>query len=173
MADKSTQYLRNTTGYNSGDWGRDNRGWDDGPQVQEQAQQDSIISDEQAKAIDDTLAKGVGVILGLAVMILAIPALVGLLIVGLLIGFAVSYSLFRFIRYRAHFIAGINAILTVVLGVLFMVTGGVNRIVAGYMSIYHNLKNGLAGPIEAVATGIGASAAPLAFLGTIVGLWDP
>ena len=146
MADKSTQYLRNATGYNSGDWGRDNRGWDDGPQVQEQAQQDSIISDEQAKAIDDTLAKGVGVILGLAFMILAIPALV-----GLLIGFVVSYSLFRFIRYRAHFIAGINAILTVVLGVLFMVTGGVNRIVAGYMSIYPNIKNGLAGPIEAVS----------------------
>ena len=139
MAAKSTQYLRNATGYNSGDWGRDNRGWDDGPQVQEQ---DSIISDEQAKAIDDKLAKGVGVILGLAFMILAIPALV-----GLLIGFAVSYSLFRFIRYRAHFIAGINAILTVVLGVLSMVTGGVNRIVAGYMSIYTNIKNGLAGPI--------------------------
>lgn len=166
MADKSTQYLRNTTGYNSGDWGRDNRGWDDGPQVQEQAQQDSIISDEQAKALDDTLAKGLGVILCLAVMILAIPALL-----GLLIGFAVSYSLFRFIRYRAHFIAGINAVLTVILGVLFMATGGINRIVAGYMSIYHNIKSGLAGPIEAVATGIGASAVPLAFLGIIIGLW--
>lgn len=166
MVDKSTGYLRNATGYNSGDWGKDNRGWDDGPQVQEQPHQDSIIGDEQAKALDDTLAKGLGLVFGLIFVIAALPALAGILVT-----FLAVYSLFRFAHYRAHFIAGIGAVASLVLGVLFMATGGVSRILAGYISIYHNIKDGLAGPVEAVKTGLGASFMPLMFLGMIIGVW--
>lgn len=163
-SNRSKSYMRSTTGYNSGDWGDTNKGWDDGPETVV-VENHGGMSDEQAARMDDAIAKGAAFIILLALFILSLPFLLGMVLSG-----AVAYSLFRFLHYRPKFIAMFSGVFSVIMLIVFMMNGAFAKIGSGYASIITGIKQHV-GVLDAVHTGLSSTFVPLFILGLLAGVW--
>lgn len=87
--------------YNSGDWGKGNHGWDN---AQPEYYDDYGMPQQSGPSrSDETLAKVIGWVLGIALALLFLPVIIVA---------CVFYGLFRLFRFRPNFIALIGAIST-------------------------------------------------------------
>lgn len=163
MTDQDLRYLRNATGYNSGDWGKDNRGWDDGPEESDGVGFSSPISDAKSDEMDAKLAKAGKYAVFTVIAIALLPVIVGAVITASIAYFV----LFRMMRYRTRVIALMSAVMSAVLLLLANATGGLASIRQGYLDVFNEVRHGRIMTVFPLLFGQW----PLILTGMAVGTW--
>ena len=111
MVDNNVHYSRAgfDGSYNSGDWGDDNHGWDDGPSA-------GWSNSSSSSKTDEGLVKTIGAVIAILLAVLALPLLI--------VAVTTYWAFFRIGRYRPRFIVILNLIVTIIGLIWFSRSGG-------------------------------------------------